>query len=328
MRLLEHAELDDASHISNRRQPGTLQRTKPNIGGTAAENEPREQAMRSFTHLLRTAIVLMGFTALQVHAQDGETLFKQNCSACHKLGKRLVGPDLTGVTEKRSKEWLHEFIKSSQTMIKRGDPDAVAVFKENNELIMTDIALPVGDIDLILEYIASQSKPVAAADSGAAVAAEADAPIVYTDADRLGGRDLFSGQAVFSAGGAACISCHNVTHASLMVGGGLAKDLTGAFGRMGHAGIAGILNAPPFPAMASTYGNAPLTEAEIHQLAAFLEQANLESDKAPVQLAAVPYAVFGGGGLLVILALIGLHWRSRLKGSVKQDILDRQIRSI
>jgi hypothetical protein len=72
-----------------------------------------------------------------------------------------------------------------------------------------------------------------------------------------------------------------------MVGGALAKDLTGAFGRMGHAGVAGILNAPPFPAMASTYGNAPLTEAEIHQLAAFMEQAHLESGKAPVQLAAV-----------------------------------------
>lgn len=283
--------------------------------------------MRPMNHFLRMTVVLMGLTALPAGAQDGATLFKQNCAACHMLGKRLVGPDLIGVNDRRDREWLHKFIKGSQAMIKSGDPVAVALFKENNGLIMTDAAISDGEIDLVLDYIASQGGPAVAAATDTA-AQEPEAPIVYSDSDRVAGLDLFMGTKALSAGGAACISCHNVDHASTMVGGGLAKDLTGVFGRMGHAGIAGILNAPPFPAMASTYGNKPLTEEEVHQLAAFLEQANAQIAQAPARTPARTYAVYGGGGLVVILALIGLHWRNRLKGSVKQDILDRQIKSI
>lgn len=276
--------------------------------------------------LLRMSIVLLGLLPATAGAQDGETLFKQNCGACHVIGRRLVGPDLTGVTEKRSKEWLHKFIRSSQTMIKSGDPDAVAVFKENNELIMTDINLDEAQIDQVLAYLGTFGKPAEAATAAADTVPEA--PITYTDADRAAGRELFDGTRALSARGPACISCHNVNSASLMVGGTLAKDLTEVHARMGHAGITGILGAPPFPAMASSYANAPITAEEAHQLAAFLEEANTRRTEVPARSAAVTYGMFGGGGLALILLLIGLHWRRRLKGSVKQDILDRQLRSI
>lgn len=284
--------------------------------------------MRPFSLLTRISFALAGFLALEAGAQDGATLFKQNCSACHKLGGRLVGPDLIGVNDRRTKDWLHEFIKGSQAMIKRGDPTAVQVYKENNELIMTDQALSTAEIDLVLEYIASQGQPAGATAAAAAAPAEPEAPVEYTDADREAGRRLFVGATALSGRGAACISCHNVDNPGTILGGGLAKDLTGAYGRLGHAGIAGILNAPPFPAMASAYGNAPLTEQEVHELAAFLDQANRESAQAKAHAVAMPFAIYGGGGLLVILAIIGLHWRNRLRGSVKQDILDRQLRSI
>jgi hypothetical protein len=39
-----------------------------------------------------------------------------------------MGPDLIGINQKRSEEWLISFIKSSQTMIKSGDADAVSFF--------------------------------------------------------------------------------------------------------------------------------------------------------------------------------------------------------
>ena len=52
-------------------------------------------------------------------AQDaGEQLFQTTCFACHTIGGgRLVGPDLAGVHELRSQEWLEQFVLSSQTMI-------------------------------------------------------------------------------------------------------------------------------------------------------------------------------------------------------------------
>ncbi|MCL4282392.1 MAG: c-type cytochrome [Flavobacteriales bacterium] len=271
---------------------------------------------------------LFPFILLQgpVQAQDGEALFRQNCAACHKMGKRFVGPDLTGVNERRDKAWLHKFIRSSQTLIKEGDPTAVALFNENNQLVMTDQPLDEGQIDQVLAYLATFSKPAEATASAAPAGPEK--PIVYTADDRAAGHALFIGTRPLASGGAACISCHNVNGASAVPGGGLAKDLTDVHGRMGHAGIAGILGAPPFPAMAAAYARAPLTEAEMHQLSAYLEEAGKAQAGRKPRTALGTYALFGGGGLFVILAAIGLHWRKRLKGSVKQDILDRQLRSI
>ena len=45
-------------------------------------------------------LVLASF--LIAEAQDGEALYNQNCTACHKFGQKLIGPDLIGINEKRS----------------------------------------------------------------------------------------------------------------------------------------------------------------------------------------------------------------------------------
>lgn len=272
---------------------------------------------------------ILFFPLLFVHqaasAQDGEKIFKANCGACHVIGRRLVGPDLTGITDKQSKEWIHSFVKSSQTKVKSGDPAAVAIFKEFNEMVMPDQPLSDGDIDLVLGYINSFGTKAATASVDTAAAA----PLVaFTDADRETGQALFMGRTRFANKGAACISCHNVTNDQVMMGGRFAKDLTGVYGRMGQAGVAGIIGAPPFPAMATTYANAPLTETEIHSLTAFLEHANAVSAQQAVQQHYKPFVIYGGGGLIVLLLFIGFHWRGRIKNTVKKEIYDRQLRSI
>ncbi|MCB0669777.1 MAG: cytochrome c, partial [Saprospiraceae bacterium] len=74
-------------------------------------------------------------------AQNGNTgvaqLFTQKCGICHTIGRgRLVGPDLAGVHDRHSEEWLVEFIRSSQSMIKKGDPQALALFEDYNQVVM------------------------------------------------------------------------------------------------------------------------------------------------------------------------------------------------
>lgn len=54
----------------------------------------------------------------------GESLFKANCAACHKLDKKATGPALRGVADKYEKEWLYAWIKNSQGLIKSGDSKA------------------------------------------------------------------------------------------------------------------------------------------------------------------------------------------------------------
>jgi len=97
-------------------------------------------------------------------AQDGdvaagETLYKANCAACHKLDKKATGPALRGVASKYETDWLFKWIKNSQGMVNSGDALAVKLFKENNNSVMNSFPqFSDEDINNILAYT-SQPKP-------------------------------------------------------------------------------------------------------------------------------------------------------------------------
>ncbi len=109
-------------------------------------------------------IVLIAIGSVKLFAQAptvdaGKTLFAANCVACHTVGKgRLVGPDLKGVHAKYPETRLIKWIKSSQTLIKAGDPAAVALFKEYNNIPMPDFnQLSDANIKSIIAYIKKES---------------------------------------------------------------------------------------------------------------------------------------------------------------------------
>jgi len=97
------------------------------------------------------------FFALTINAQEGDAskgkdLFKTNCAACHTLETKLIGPPLSGVSEKRDMEWIYQFVRNSQEFIKT-DVEAKAVFEENNQTVMTPFPqLSDEDIDNIIFY--------------------------------------------------------------------------------------------------------------------------------------------------------------------------------
>ena len=52
-------------------------------------------------------------------AQVGEKLFKsKTCSTCHAFGVRITGPDLEGVTERRTAAWMEQQMLHPEVMIK------------------------------------------------------------------------------------------------------------------------------------------------------------------------------------------------------------------
>ncbi len=115
--------------------------------------------------------------------QDGEAIFKQTCSACHTIGKgKLVGPDLAHVHTRRDVEWLHKFIKSSQSLIKSGDKTADSLYQAFNKAIMPDQPLDDNSIKSILAYIESSSSAPAAVSQNAA---PSTAPTVQNEADEI-----------------------------------------------------------------------------------------------------------------------------------------------
>lgn len=56
--------------------------------------------------------------------EKGEKLFKKKgCTACHAIGKKVTGPDLEGVTERREPEWMARMIMHPDKMLE-ADPTA------------------------------------------------------------------------------------------------------------------------------------------------------------------------------------------------------------
>jgi mono/diheme cytochrome c family protein len=270
---------------------------------------------------------------------EGAAYFKQMCVACHTInGGILVGPDLANVQERRSDEWLQKFIKSSQTLVNSGDPDAVAVFEQFNKMVMPDAPFTDDQIGAVIVYIkAASGGSEEAADTGGQETAETEkfeeeAALIETGAESIEaniimGQNLFQGKTRFENGGPSCISCHDVKHDAIIGGGILAKELTTVFSRMGEPGVRAILGSAPFPVMQHAYLNKPLTDEEIFSIVAFLEQADRDHMFQQPRDYGVKLAGTGIVGLIVLLVVFSLLWRKRKTKPVNKDIFDRQIKS-
>ncbi|AZJ34777.1 c-type cytochrome [Tenacibaculum singaporense] len=89
----------------------------------------------------------------EARQKEGKKLFKSLCASCHKLDKKLVGPALAGIEEKRTNEWLKAWIKNNAELRASGDKDAIAIFEEYNGSNMTAFPqLTDQNIDDILYY--------------------------------------------------------------------------------------------------------------------------------------------------------------------------------
>ncbi|WP_425656489.1 c-type cytochrome [Tenacibaculum ascidiaceicola] len=108
----------------------------------------------------------------EARQKEGKKLFKSLCASCHKLDKKLVGPALAGVEEKRTNEWLKAWIKNNAELRASGDKDAIAIFEEYNGSNMTAFPqLTDQNIDDILYYTTvGEIKPATVA--GAEVAGQ------------------------------------------------------------------------------------------------------------------------------------------------------------
>ncbi len=107
---------------------------------------------------------LLALFSITSSAQDGEALFKSQCSACHAVKEKLIGPALMGMEKRNTEEWLLKWIKNSQSMVKAGDPYAVKIFNEFNKVAMSSFNLKDDEIKSIITYVkaeAEKAEPVA-----------------------------------------------------------------------------------------------------------------------------------------------------------------------
>jgi len=278
--------------------------------------------LTAFLAGLFLAGLLIQTTALS--QSEGEQLFTRVCSACHTIGQgKRVGPDLANVQNRHDNAWIIKFVQSSQTVIKSGDPKAVALFEENNKIIMPDNKFTDAQVSGIIEYIKSKGPA-----SGDAAPAPAAVPSEFTKDEEIDGEMIFAGLRSLTNGGAACNSCHNVKYDKIITGGSLAKDLTDAFSRLTEQGVKAIISNPPFPAMAHTYQGRKLTGDEVHNLLAFLKHVDESKDSQQGRDFGLELLFAGLGGGVALIVAFGMLWMRTKRTSVNQAIYDRQIKSM
>ena len=110
--------------------------------------------------------------------KEGRKLYNNLCASCHKLDRKLIGPALAGVTERRENDWLKAWIKNNAALRASGDRDAIAIFNEYNGSVMSAFPqLSDSQIDDILYYTdVGDPKPVVAPGAVVSSGSQKEAP--------------------------------------------------------------------------------------------------------------------------------------------------------
>jgi cytochrome c551/c552 len=137
-------------------------------------------------HRLVKGLLLSALLCIQqVIAADtgaGKVLFETRCKSCHGIHDKVVGPALKDIDKKYDDAWLSSFIRSSQSMIKSGDPRAVEVFAANNKIVMPDHTdFTDEDMVSVLAFIKESSAVAAVIPEKLSVVKVAARPLAFLD---------------------------------------------------------------------------------------------------------------------------------------------------
>lgn len=113
----------------------------------------------------------------------GQLLFANRCAACHTFGKGSdLGPDLMGITARRERGWVINYLAEPNKMRARKDPIALELAK-NNKVLMPNLSLTKKELGEVMEYMEAMSKPNSKSEAPQAVpvAAAAEQPAAAHD---------------------------------------------------------------------------------------------------------------------------------------------------
>ena len=81
----------------------------------------------------------------------------KQCSGCHELGrKQATGPDLVGVTDRRSAEWIKKWLMDPPAMAGE-DSTAMALKKEYGNAQMPKLNINAEDANALVAFLAQQT---------------------------------------------------------------------------------------------------------------------------------------------------------------------------
>ena len=210
--------------------------------------------------------------------------FATTCAACHSLtGAKLAGPELTPATA-----WPMDQLKAA---VKRMEKNVGPMTDEQITALAELLKSPNvrGRIKAEQERIQSQ------------FVAKIEPPNAAT------GQALFTGREPLRNGGLPCSACHSAGGK----GGNLGPNLDGTFAKMGgETPLVSAIEQAGFKIMAPHYQRHPITPQEAVHLAKYLS--TLDPNRAAPTKA--PFAPFGTGGALALLAGLTVYFRTQRTG--------------
>ena len=124
--------------------PATAAATTPVAAAPAAEVGPDGPAD------LTVPAFVVGDDADDV-ARGKVTFDAKGCGGCHAFGSVLVGPDLTGLAERRTDTWIAKMILHPDVMTKK-DPAARELFKKHM-LQMPNQGVAEGEVGDLIAFL-------------------------------------------------------------------------------------------------------------------------------------------------------------------------------
>ncbi len=104
---------------------------------------------------------LEDFAHLRMSDQQGQALFQKMCAPCHTVGVGdRVGPDLMGVNERRSEDWLVDFILDPEALRRSGDPQAAELVERFPGARMPSFGLTETDAKDLLSFLRDRTETV------------------------------------------------------------------------------------------------------------------------------------------------------------------------
>ncbi len=86
----------------------------------------------------------------------------KGCMGCHTIGKgRAAGPDLMGVLDRRSLDWVQHWLHDPPAM-QQSDSTARALVLQFNNTKMPNLQLADEEVTALIAYIADQGSKMAA----------------------------------------------------------------------------------------------------------------------------------------------------------------------
>jgi mono/diheme cytochrome c family protein len=112
---------------------------------------------------LLPALLAFGLVHAAPPAEEGKTIFTSRCAGCHNISKDLTGPALAGIDQRRSMDWIINFVHSPKKVIESGDKDAKAMLDKFKVQMPDHSDLSADNIKSIVEYIKTEATATATA---------------------------------------------------------------------------------------------------------------------------------------------------------------------